>query len=182
MSCSGKGGSRGRDRKHLNSVGYSRDIQEKIINILGGKCSRCGFEDRRTLHTHHVFGGGALERKVLSARRYKLYNLIVKSRREGVSKYELLCANCHVIETFRNKIISPDWSIQRDYLISILGGKCVRCFITTNRVLQFDHINGDGSILDSYEPREILRQINQGLIQLLCANCNWIKRAENKEY
>ena len=73
----------------------------------------------------------------------------------------------------------------RNEAIDILGGKCVRCGIDDRRVLQIDHINGGGR----REEREIR---NSGIVkkiiagntagyQLLCANCNWIKRWELRE-
>lgn len=79
----------------------------------------------------------------------------------------------------------------RNKIFEILGGKkCVRCGFSDERALQFDHINGDGRLerrqkggLDYYlfyyaEHPEIV----VSKFQVLCANCNWIKRAENKEH
>lgn len=67
---------------------------------------------------------------------------------------------------------------------STLGGKCVRCGFSDSRALQLDHINGGGlrdkrSTATRY--RQILSGKSVGEFQLLCANCNWIKRAENGE-
>lgn len=70
--------------------------------------------------------------------------------------------------------------------IEYLGGKCVNCGESDWRCLQFDHINGGGNrekITGKYS--EVFRDILSGKrpdIQLLCANCNWKKRYENKEY
>ncbi len=71
-----------------------------------------------------------------------------------------------------------------------LGNKCCnpKCAVpggmTDWRSLQIDHINGGGT----KESREIgnkaiYRKIVNGAqgYQLLCANCNWIKRFENNE-
>lgn len=76
---------------------------------------------------------------------------------------------------------------QRLQVIEILGGCCVKCGFTDVRALQVDHINGGGSqarktvSLDSMH-NMILRAGNGlGIYQLLCANCNWIKRHENNE-
>ena len=69
---------------------------------------------------------------------------------------------------------------------TILGGKCSRCPVTDFRCLQIDHVNGGG-----YEERKRIsivrcyKKIIAGEIdgyQLLCANCNWIKRFENSEH
>ena len=69
----------------------------------------------------------------------------------------------------------------RQEVINFLGGKCARCDWTDIRALQIDHVNGGGG-------KERKKLGNRGLLrrvlkhptdyQLLCANHNWIKRAE----
>ncbi len=79
----------------------------------------------------------------------------------------------------------------RKEVLDFLGNKCVRCGIDDFRVLQIDHINGNGyqerkqfgrssgaSTVRYY--RHILDVNGEGY-QLLCANCNWIKRYEQSE-
>lgn len=73
----------------------------------------------------------------------------------------------------------------RQKVFEFLGGKCIRCGFSDARALQIDHINGGGyrerlsrNYISFY--RKILE--NPAPYQLLCANCNWIKRFENKEY
>ena len=79
---------------------------------------------------------------------------------------------------------------KRQEIIDLLGGVCVECGFSDLRALQIDHINGGG-----HQERvkrgnghtyynHILREIDAGkeLYQLLCANCNWIKRYEEHEY
>jgi hypothetical protein len=75
-------------------------------------------------------------------------------------------------------------------IIKALGGECVKCGIKDKRVLQVDHINGGGckelrlidSKLGRYKyAKKIIAQAKKGKYQLLCANCNWIKRFENGE-
>lgn len=85
---------------------------------------------------------------------------------------------------------------QRKYLQKIrklaldtLGGKCVKCGFDDLRALQIDHIKGGGS-----QERKTLgfngnfhlnvvrsHMKEENKYQLLCANCNWIKRHENNE-
>lgn len=78
----------------------------------------------------------------------------------------------------------------RAALLVALGGKCVSCGIVDARVLQVDHVAGDG-----YEDRRLMKQRGTAMYktqlqrvldgytgyQLLCANCNWIKRHERGE-
>ena len=83
----------------------------------------------------------------------------------------------------------------KEKLFEILGGK--RCSnpncavpggMTDERALQFDHINGDGhKEQDRFGTRRLMvfKHIKdpdvKNKIQVLCANCNWIKRHENNE-
>ena len=71
----------------------------------------------------------------------------------------------------------------------LLGNKCVQCAETDWRCLQIDHINGGGQKERKKFPSHkmfymyVLKQLRVGSkdYQCLCANCNWIKRWENKE-
>ncbi len=67
--------------------------------------------------------------------------------------------------------------------------KCARCGFDDLRALTIDHINGGGT-----EHRKILHRTGAsfyrwlrmngypGGYQVLCHNCQWIKRAENREF
>ena len=74
----------------------------------------------------------------------------------------------------------------RAMVIQALGGKCIRCgFCADIRALQVDHVHGDGK-LDRVKKGTsyyyfILKRLDSGRYQVLCANCNCIKRAENQE-
>lgn len=77
----------------------------------------------------------------------------------------------------------------RTEIIRLLGDKCVRCSYNDIRALQIDHVYGGGRRKYShgrhnrYYYSTILKKISHGSkdYQLLCANCNWIKRFENNE-
>ena len=67
----------------------------------------------------------------------------------------------------------------------ILGDKCIRCGFDDLRALQIDHIRAVAHGAKRLQGHYLFRQIITGDIgnyQLLCANCNWIKRHENKEH
>jgi hypothetical protein len=70
--------------------------------------------------------------------------------------------------------------------IRALGGKCARCGVKDYRVLQIDHIDGGGRAEQAkITNRGIYRKIRDGHTdgyQVLCANCNWIKKYENNEW
>lgn len=74
-------------------------------------------------------------------------------------------------------------------IFDILGKKCKECGFKDIRALQIDHIDGGGSkeraVLNGRtRNRMILLNLLNGSknYQILCANCNWIKRYKNKEY
>ena len=70
-------------------------------------------------------------------------------------------------------------------VMDVLGGKCVRCGFLDRRALQVDHINGGGRAeYLKTGSRNVYKKIRDGHTegyQLLCSNCNWIKRHENRE-
>ena len=78
---------------------------------------------------------------------------------------------------------------RRKKTLDAMGGKCIKCGFSDYRAIQIDHMNGDGKIerhllrrKDYYETvlASYLKEENR--YQLLCCNCNWIKRVENGEY
>lgn len=69
-----------------------------------------------------------------------------------------------------------------------LGNKCCRCGFNDVRALQIDHINGGGGreihITFKDSPRIFYKAViadTDNKYQLLCANCNQIKRTEERE-
>ena len=81
-------------------------------------------------------------------------------------------------------------------IYKLLGGQCVNPynlnhgeFLTDIRCLQIDHVKGNGrqerERFSNYTEmtKYILKEIKAGSkdYQLLCSNCNWIKRHKNKE-
>jgi len=77
----------------------------------------------------------------------------------------------------------------RDNLLEIFDYKCSRCGFSDIRALQIDHKEGQGhqEILKYGSSFKMYRfylnnlEIAREKLQILCANCNWIKRSENHE-
>lgn len=78
-------------------------------------------------------------------------------------------------------------------LFELMGGRCVRCGFEDIRALQVDHVNGVPAGLRRVPQNphrggyKLYLAILAGKyaledFQLLCANCNWIKRVVNREY
>jgi len=90
-----------------------------------------------------------------------------------------------------------NWGTTIDYRLLILhklGAKCVQCGFKDVRALAIDHVNSDGAekrrkINGSQRScgykyyRAVFLEIQAGSkdYQVLCANCNWIKRIERME-
>lgn len=112
-----------------------------------------------------------------------------KHRTQRLKEKQVYCLkNRLVIKEKRNK----RYKERKEFIIKILGGKCNHCGNSDIRVLQFDHINGGGrKEIKKFRFSGYLHFLYNQLIQdkdiflnkyqLLCANCNWIKRVENKE-
>lgn len=72
-------------------------------------------------------------------------------------------------------------------ILSKYGNKCNKCGFEDWRALQVDHVNGGGSARRNQTNRNWHKFYREVLndkareYQLLCANCNWIKRYENRE-
>ena len=75
----------------------------------------------------------------------------------------------------------------KNEIFKILGSQCKRCGLEDLRVLQIDHVKGGGTQerknKHSGYYQTILKTMKNKKIkyQILCANCNWIKRIKNKE-
>lgn len=99
------------------------------------------------------------------------------------------------LQIMGNKYIQKSYRKKRKELMNILGGpKCSNpnCLVPggcrDERCLQFDHINGGGvKSLKGTGPINVYNyyikypELARKELQILCANCNWIKRAENNE-
>jgi hypothetical protein len=99
--------------------------------------------------------------------------------------------NLAKIKLHRLKYDKIRYHRSKNKLFDLLGRKCVRCGFDDIRGLQFDHIKGGGiydqqrfkgssrAMYDYYLDNITLAKRN---LQVLCANCNWIKRHENNEF
>lgn len=72
----------------------------------------------------------------------------------------------------------------RAKVIEFMGGVCCKCGFDDPRALQIDHIMGNGNKdrakTNWYSRYKKILNGEDKSCQLLCANCNWIKRAEEK--
>ena len=100
------------------------------------------------------------------------------ARRDGCRSY---CKQC---EHEKSKAYITELRTQ---IYDKLGHRCRKCGFDDKRALQIDHIHGGGN----QEHKEIRNTVGflkkvladiENQYQILCANCNWIKRMESREH
>ena len=103
------------------------------------------------------------------------------SNRMSTAKWYKNNKQIHLVNTSKN------YQSYKSQLYDILGHECIQCGYSDKRALQFDHIHSDGkqdreslggSMNRYYVKRPIMALLK---LQVLCANCNWIKRTEERE-
>lgn len=99
-------------------------------------------------------------------------------KRKSVTKFELNQRRKY----FNSYSLKRDKQLRSD-LFKLLGGKkCKKCGFSDERALQFDHKRGGGcKDRKSYKFYLNNPKLAKKTLQILCANCNWIKRFTKKE-
>jgi len=75
----------------------------------------------------------------------------------------------------------------RTQVYDLLGHTCRKCDFSDKRALQIDHVHGGGNeehaqIKNAQKfLKKVIAEAATGAYQILCANCNWIKRHERDE-
>lgn len=134
-------------------------------------------KDRRKAISHNYYMNHKEER----AQWQKQY--LDKMKKENPERFNLWLLNARIGMKRRSLIL-------RRKVLSRLGSSCIKCGFSDWRAFQIDHIHGHGGRelrafndrIHFYKyllalPLSVLRE----KYQLLCANCNWIKKYENGE-
>lgn len=80
------------------------------------------------------------------------------------------------------------WAELREAVIKKFGASCNRCGLSDKRALQIDHVKGNGARDRERFPhvkayyRYLVSDGTKEDYQVLCANCNMIKKFENYEF
>lgn len=84
------------------------------------------------------------------------------------------------------------WQKVKDRVFDMYGRTCVRCAFGDVRALQLDHVKNDGykhrirrrsgRRVSNTQPSwyDAMKSYQPDKYQILCANCNWIKRHEHE--
>ena len=86
----------------------------KVLELMGGKCVKCGISDYRLLEISHKNGDGYLERRGLNGKKmhggWATAYAILRGWRQ-TDDLELLCSNCHILyeyeKGFRRTVFTP---------------------------------------------------------------------------
>jgi len=125
--CSKKCLRRIHQRRRMRSFSEER---RKAIRGFGGKCSRCGFSNIDALELHHVDRSRKIRFK--SPHRHNI-SFRMRDFRKNPDNFEVLCANCHRIETH-----SSVWSLQKklSYLEQKVEDKAFRKILLGHKRLR----------------------------------------------
>lgn len=132
----------------------------------------------KTRERHRIYRKNNPDKFVVYRERYKPRLREIQKTRYHNNKFRLLFIRRKSLNTFRER------------LFHLLGHVCVKCGYHDKRALQFDHINGHGSkelalypSKDKYYKKYVNDpELAKRTFQVLCANCNIIKRFEKAEH
>ncbi len=187
-------------REHVNEYRENRRrTRLEVLKHYSPKlvCIKCGCDNANVLTIDHVKGGGRQQfikigKGIISGNRISFW-----LRKNKYPKgYQVLCKNCQRIKVNENEESNSSKNIslikrkinhlqylryKHQAIIRYSPKKeCMKCGFGDIRALEMDHIGGGGSkhlhriggnIYDW-----IRRNNYPSGFQVLCANCNWIKR------
>lgn len=94
-------------KRGFTPASYQAHLRQKrraeVLQVLGNRCSKCGFSDARALQIDHVNGDGHVDRKTNKKYSIAYYLRVLSEIQKGSSRYQLLCANCNWIKRIENK-------------------------------------------------------------------------------
>jgi hypothetical protein len=88
-----------KDNIIIRVSGYGIRWRKEMLDTMGGKCIRCGYDDYRALQIDHINGNGHKERRLTGP---VYWRRVLKSYLNNEKKYQLLCANCNFIKRYEN--------------------------------------------------------------------------------
>ncbi len=94
--------------------------RQKVLELLGGECIKCGITDIRLLQINHKNGGGFAERRKFGY--WKVIRDILKGGRD-TSDIDLRCANCNILYEYEcgRRYNRPDFEIREKGIGGALG-------------------------------------------------------------
>lgn len=83
-----------------NGISKRSRKRNEVIELLGGRCVICGTEDHRVFQINHKYNDGFTLKRGGRIRGFdeKHFTRILDGR-DDAARYEILCANCHMLRT-----------------------------------------------------------------------------------
>lgn len=158
----------------------------KSVNLLGGKCEKCGCTDVRILEFHHI-DPNKKEFTICDIRNLR-WSIIERE----IQKCILLCSNCHSIlhDTSNLQCEYRKFSDNKKILLEYLKiDKCQKCGIKVpNSVLHFHHLDSSLKKFQLSKGIKItlntVQDLNKNIIdeinkcEILCSNCHRLEHTE----
>ncbi len=176
---------------------YNDRLRVKLLLLLGGcECRSCHYDTNvYALQIDHIDGNGREDERRLG-RSHAMYRYYLLHPEEALSKLQVLCANCNYIKRYHTDVVdellatSETFRLRYRILSSFALIQCVGCSFGDIRALQLDHKNSDGAIVRRQFSNSSSRIYYHYLrnpesvqieLQILCVNCNVIKKRVQKE-
>jgi len=86
-----------KSHRHIYFLKLMEKYKTEVFELLGNKCIRCSFSDRRAFQIDHIYGNGHQQRKGMGTESFLKYVL------NHPEEFQLLCANCNQIKRVENK-------------------------------------------------------------------------------
>jgi 5-methylcytosine-specific restriction endonuclease McrA len=77
--------------------------KHKVIELLGGKCVRCGYKDDvRALEIDHIVPLRRGNKGILATEKGARLHQLILLGKVNITTLQLLCSNCHNIKTYED--------------------------------------------------------------------------------
>ena len=185
-----------RQKKYLQAKQTKRTVKNQLFEILGGKhCRDCNEKREEVLSFDHLNNDGYEDRKKFYKHPDVMRAYYVNNPDLAKKTLQVLCGNCNLIKRLiHNRTgfkINPETKVYKDKLYQIFDNRCSGCGFNNIGCLTLDHKNGKGrqerkSRFGGYYIRfykyysEHPEEAKQNL-ELLCFNCNLVKKHLNGE-
>lgn len=163
---------------------YSNRNKEKYRELKNKSvCGRCGFSNPISLQFHHRNPSDKKFTISHSLSGTYSWNTILKE----IEKCDVLCANCHSIETFESHARIHKTSRKRILNTAIVrnlkeNSGCEKCGIKDHRVLQFHHNDPSNKVIEisnalllGWDMEDIYLEMDK--CSILCSNCHFIEHS-----
>jgi len=157
----------------------------RAINLLGGKCIKCGNENIFHLCFHHKNNDKDFKINNIKNKRWSII-------KEEIKKCELLCNNCHQELHFSQTDGDVGFRKTKQIYLDYKGQKCENCEYNKNpSSLSFHHRNPEQKLFRiSKYPYRInnINDLNEYIIEeldkcdILCMNCHVEKHIDVKKF